>query len=65
MSNKFSSSRPVAAASKPSAFGSSTTTKNVNADAIIKLLLSEKGRAIGVTNSDLSEDMIGNLIEKA
>ena len=34
-------------------------------DAIIKLLLSEKGRAIGVTNSDLSEDMIGNLIEKA
>ena len=63
-SNKFSSSRPMTV-TKPTGISPVKSTSNMNPDSIIKMLLSEKSRAIGVTNTELTEDMIATLIEKA
>ena len=77
-SNKFSSSaRPTGmtatsvtskfSAGAVSSFAKPTTStaKSTNPDPIIKLLLSDSARAIGVNNSELTEDMINGLIDKA
>ena len=69
-SNKFQSFKPAgeSSTSNSAAFSAGPLGgkgKKVDADAIIKILLSDRARAIGVTNTELTEDMIAGLVERA
>lgn len=64
VASKFSGGA-VTSFAKPAATTASASSNSLNPDPIIKLLLSDSARAIGVNNSELTEAMIISLIEKA